>query len=140
MNKEERNDSIVEKLIEQDTGISKSLLKESRMKLELSLKSLEKNAEWSRHQSTRAVVWLALCYLFGFGINLIAGSGIGVGQFVGVVWVVCTWVAMIATAILLVRHLTIHKPALERGRTDLQIAQFNELQQQITELNEKIGK
>jgi hypothetical protein len=57
---------------------------------------------------------------------------------VGPIWVTCTWASLICLAVFGVRYWTQHRPALERGRIDLQIAMFNELQQQLARLAERI--
>jgi hypothetical protein len=121
-------------LLAQDAGISDSQLKEFRMQLEQSLHALEQKARSSQRATIRAAGALVLCWIASFILNM--------GQLpvhvVGPIWVTCTWASLICLAVFGVRYWTQHRPALERGRIDLQIAMFNELQQQLARLAERI--
>ncbi len=141
MSEADGNKNLTDRLIEQDVGISQSQLKEFRMNLELSLKTLEDNAEWSHRNTVRAVIWMMIFYACGFVLNMINhGPGIGLSPAIAIIWMLGTWIATITAGILVIRHWSIHAPALQRGRTDLQIALFNELQQEVSELNDKIDQ
>ena len=46
---------------------------------------------------------------------------------------------LITASVVIVRYWHKHRPALERGRTDMQIAMFAELQQQISDLSQRVS-
>lgn len=130
----------VDTLISQDRGISESQLQEFRMNLEKSLEKLERQAESSRKNAIRSVAAVLVCLVFAFLINSYQALAPAPNQILAPIWTACTWIAMITCATVLVRYWTKHRPALERGRMDLQIAMFGELQQQIAALNDRLGE
>ncbi|MBI3866372.1 MAG: hypothetical protein HY290_31215 [Planctomycetia bacterium] len=130
----------VDRLIAADSGISESLLQELRMRLENSLDSLEETARSSRRNAMRSVVALCICTAGAFVLNTVEGLGSPVPPAIGMAWVLATWAALISSIVIIARYWHTHRPALERGRTDLQIAMFGELQRQIAELNRRLDK
>lgn len=125
-------------LIAQDTGISDTQLKEFRMQLEQSLTALEQKARSSQRATIRAIVAVILCSIAAVILNMGQGYSPLPHHIVGPIWVLCTWTSLITAGVLIVRYWTQHRPALERGRTDLQIAMFNELQQQMAKLAQRL--
>ena len=111
------------------------------MNLERSLEKLERQAESSRRNAIRSVAAVLVCYVFAFLLNSYQALAPGVAPtyILAPLWSAITWIAMIAAVTILVRYWTRHRPALERGRTDLQIAMFAELQQQLAALNQRLA-
>jgi hypothetical protein len=85
------------------------------------------------------VAAVIICYVFAFVMNSYQALAPAPNQILAPIWTVCTWIAMITAATILIRYWTRHRPALERGRMDLQIAMFGELQQQIATLNQRLS-
>ena len=56
------------------------------------------------------------------------------GEAIAIAWMICTWAALVTAAIAATRYWTVHRPRLEKGRSDLQVAMFRELQRQISDL------
>lgn len=133
MTRKEPTKSLSDQLIEQDPGISQSSLQEQRMKIETTVESLDQKARWSQRFTIRAIAAVAVCQLFGFAFNA-AGPWLKHTNVIAPIWSVCTLAAMITAAVAVVRYWTIHRPQLEKGRVDLQVAMFQELQRQISEL------
>lgn len=125
-------------LISQDVGISDTQLKEFRMQLEQSLNALEKKAQSSQRATICAIVAVILCSIAAVILNMGQGFSPLPMHIVAPLWTLCTWGSLIAAGVLIVRYWTQHRPALERGRTDLQIAMFNELQRQMTKLAQRL--
>lgn len=125
-------------LLAQDAGLSDTQFKEFRMQLEQSLHALEQRARSSQRATIRAAGAVVLCWIAGFIMNMGQGFSPLPVNIVGPIWVACTWISLICVAVFGVRYWTQHRPALERGRIDLQIAMFNELQRQMTRLADRI--
>lgn len=104
------------------------------MKIQQSLQSLDDNAHLSQRFTIRSIAAVVVCYLFGSAINIARPWLPDHGEILAVVWTICTWAALITAAVAVVRYWTIHRPKLEKGRIDLQVAMFQELQRQIEEL------
>lgn len=138
MDRSEFNSSLVDGLIAQDTQISETQLKEFRMKLNQSLERLEQTAEASRTALIRSVGAVFVCYIFGFVFNLTREYSALPYHIIGPAWSICTNVALVTMTVIAVRYWSRHRPALERGRTDLQIAMFSELQRQVAELTQRV--
>jgi hypothetical protein len=128
--------AFTEKLISQDAGISPTSLQEQRMKIESTVESLYEKARSSQRFTIRAIAALAVCYLFGFAFNA-AGPWLPYTNVIAPIWSLCTWTAIITAAVAVIRYWTIHRPQLEKGRVDLQVAMFQELQCQISELQRR---
>lgn len=130
----------VDRLIAADPGIVETRLQEFRMNLEQSLESLEQKARSSRTNIVRAIVALVLCAAFAYVLNTIEGLGQRLHPALGMIWVLATWASLISAIVIIGRYWHTYRPALERGRTDLQIAMFGELQRQIGDLNRRLEK
>ena len=130
----ETKDSFTDRLIEQDTEISPTSLREQRMKIQQTLVSLDDKARSSQRFTIRSIAAVVVCYIFGFALNAAQPRLPGHGEVIAVVWMFCTWTALITAAVAITRYWTIHRPRLEKGRSDLQVAMFQELQRQISEL------
>lgn len=130
---EETKSSFTERLIEQDAGISQTSLKEQRMNIENTLVSLDDKAKRSQRLAVLASAAVVVCQVFGYAFNA-AGPSLAYRNVIGPVWIVCIVTALITAAVAIVRYWTIHRPQLEKGRVDLQVAMFKELQRQISEL------
>lgn len=139
MNNPESRKSLVEGLVAQDAGISETQLKEFRMNLEQSLESLEQKANSSRRATIRAIGAVVVCYIFGLALNSVQHVTPLPHAVIGPLWIFCTWGSLITSAVLVTRYWSRHRPALERGRTDLQIAMFGELQRQVSELSQRLN-
>ena len=139
MNNPESRKSLVEGLVAQDAGISETQLKEFRMNLEQSLESLEQKAHASRRATLRAVAAVVVCYIFGFALEMTQGFSPLPINIIAPIWSLCSFAALITTGVVVVRYWSKHRPALERGRTDLQIAMFGELQRQVSELSQRLN-
>ncbi len=109
------------------------------MNLQQSLDSLEKQTRSSRAVVIGSVVVVIACYAFALVVNLTPTIP-WPHKILAPIWSTLTIVAMIAAAISAVRYWSRHRPALERGRIDLQIAMFGELQHQISQLAEKLDR
>lgn len=129
-----------EALIAQDAGLSNTQLKEFRMQLEQSLHALEQKARSSQRATIRAIGAVVLCWIAGLLLNMGQGFAPLPNHIVGPIWVACTWASLICVAVFGVRYWTQHRPALERGRIDLQIAMFQELQRQMTKLADRLDR
>lgn len=125
-----------EQLIQQDEGISPTSLQEKSMKLQQTLDSLDAKARSSQRFTVISIASFAVCYVAGVVFNVIVHLLGDFGTVVAGVWMLCSWVTMITAAVALTRHLTVHRPRLEKGRTDLQIAMFQDLQRQLTQLSQ----
>lgn len=130
----ENKGSFADRLIEQDGGISQTSLKEQRMKIQQMVESLDGKARSSQRFAIYAIAAVVVCYLYGFAYSAAQPSLSGHGETIAVVWGFCTWAALITAAVAIVRYWAIHRPRLEKGRSDLQVAMFQELQRQIAEL------
>jgi hypothetical protein len=130
----------VEELISQDAGISPSQLKEFHVQLEQSLEQLERQAQSSRRATLWAVAAVVVGYVFGLALQMTREFTPLPYNIIIPLWAVGTWIALIIAGVLGVRYWSIHRPALERGRIDLQIAMFGELQRQIAALNHRLGE
>lgn len=130
----EDHKSFAERLIEQDSGISESSMTEQSMKTHQTLTALDDKARASQRLTVRAIAAVVGCYICGFVLNGAQAWLPAYGEALLIVWTICTWVALITAAIVVTRYWTVHRPQLERGRIDLQVAMFQELQQQIAEL------
>lgn len=139
MNNPESRKSLVEGLVAQDDGISETQLKEFRMNLEQSLESLELKAHSSRRATIRSLGVVTACYLVGFALQMIQNLAPLPFDLILPLWSFCTTAALITAVVIVVRYWSLHRPALERGRIDLQITMFGELQRQVSELNERLG-
>ncbi len=128
-----------DRLVDADAGISESHLKEFRMGLEQSVRTLERAAQASQRNTIRFFFALIACYALGFLMTAAHLQPAGAGRVLGGIWVVVTWIALIGFVISLIRYWTQHRPTLERARTDLQIAMFGELQREIAELNRRFA-
>lgn len=131
---------LIEGLVAQDTGISDTHLQEFRMNLEQSLEQLETRAESSRRATIRSLIAVTICYIFGFALNSIQPFSSVPFEVIGPIWMLCTWASLITAAVIVGRYWYRHRPALERGRTDMQIAMFGELQRQIADLQNQIQR
>jgi hypothetical protein len=132
----EEQKSFSDRLIEQDAGISQLTLTEQRMKTQKNLISLDEKARSSQRFTIRAIAAVVVCYLFGFALNVAHPWLPSYSEVIAVVWSICSWAALITAAFAITRYWTIHRPQLEKGRIDLQVAMFEELQRQISELRE----
>jgi hypothetical protein len=130
----ETKDSFTDSLIKQDAGISQSLLEEQRMKIQQTLILLDDKARASQRFTIRTIAAVVVCYIFGFAFNAAQPWLPGHGEVIAIVWTFCTWAALITAAVAVTRYWTIHRPRLEKGRSDLQVAMFQELQRQISVL------
>jgi hypothetical protein len=130
-------EAFTDSLIKQDAGISQTSLKEQRMTIQQSLKSLDDKASSSQRFTIRSIAAVVVCYVFGIAFNAAQPWLPGHGEILAVIWTVCTWAALITAAVAIVRYWTIHRPKLEKGRIDLQVAMFQELQLQIAELRNR---
>jgi len=129
---------LVEGLIAQDGGISESQFEEFRMNLAHSLESLERRAQSSRRATIRSLVAVIICYGFGHFLRMTQSSPPWPYEIIIPIWALCSWIALITAGVLVARYWYKHRPALERGRTDVQIAMFGELQRQIAQLAQRI--
>lgn len=129
----------VDKLISQDAGISQSQLEEFRMQLELSVESLERQAHWTRRVLISALTTVVVCYAIGMIVNL-SPTVPWPHEFLMPLWSAVTIAAMITAGVSAARYWATRRPALERARTDLQLAMFRELQHQIIQLNDRLDK
>jgi hypothetical protein len=137
MTEKDRSKKLREDLIAQDAHISESQLEEFRMNLGQSLETIEKRAESSRRATIRSVVAVIVCYV-GLYLSFMArGLGTYTENAIAVLSI-CTWVALISAAVFVTRYWGWHRPALERGRLDLQIAMFAELQRQMNQIVQRL--
>jgi len=126
--------SLTDRLIEQDTGISQTSLMEQRMKIQQTLTSLDEKAQSSQRLAVRSIATVVVCYVFGFAFNVALRSLPNYGGVITVVLMICSWTALITAAVAITRYWTIYRPQIEKGRIDLQVAMYQELQRQISEL------
>ncbi len=136
MSNPESRRPLVEGLVSQDECISEPQLKEFRMDLEKSLASLEEKAQASRRLTIRSAGIVTLCYVLGFIMNVM--HGFTTYEFLAPIWSAVSSISIITCVVVAVRYWTQHRPALERGRIDLQIEMFGELQRQIAGLSSEL--
>jgi len=129
--------SFAAELMEQDAEISDSSLSEQRAKIQETLTALDERARVSQRFAAKSIAAVVACYLGGLAFYTASSLSIGPGPAIATVWQVCTWAAVITAAVSVTRYWTIHRPRLERGRIDLHVAMFQELQRQISELKDK---
>jgi uncharacterized membrane protein len=127
-------DSFSDRLIAQDKGISTDSLKEQFMSIQQVLASLDEKARACQRLTIRAIASVIVCYLIGFAFNAAQSWGVAANPVLATIWMLCTWAALITAAVAATRYWTVHRPRLEKGRSDLQVAMFQELQRQIAEL------
>lgn len=129
-----------ELLLAADTAITDADLAAASARLAVAVQDLEAAADRSRRLVIRAWSATALCYLCGFVLTSLSALNSPPGDLVGGIWVVVTWAALITAVVSSVRYWCIHRPALERVRTDLQMAMFQELQRQLQILAARLEK
>lgn len=103
------------------------------MKIETTVESLDQKARWSQRFTVRAIATVVVCQVFGLAFN-VAGPWLTHANVIAPIWSLCTLAAMVTAAVAVVRYWTVHRPQLEKGRVDLQVAMFQELNRQIAEL------
>lgn len=137
MTENDRSEKLQDDLISQDTAISDSRFEEFRMNVDQSLQRIEKRAESSRRATIRSVAAIIVCYVALYLSFMTRGL---VPYMDGVIAVlsIATWIALITAAVFITRYWAVHRPALERGRIDLQIAMFTELQRQMGQLVQRL--
>lgn len=128
------------KLIEQDPTISSSSIEEQSMKIQQTVEQLDLKARASQRFAIRSIAIVVLCYLIGMVFNALRSEGIAASPAFAMAWLICSWAALFAAAFSLTRYWTIHRPRLEKSRSNLQVALFQELQQQINELRQEIRR
>lgn len=126
-------------LINQDAGISQTQFEEFRMNLDQSLNAVEQRVQASRLATIRSVMAVVVCYLFGLVLQM-TQQYTPFKEIVLPLWALATNAALITAGVLVTRYWYKHRPALERERTDLQIAMFSELQRQLNQLNERLDQ
>lgn len=137
MTDKDRSGKLRKDLISQDTAIPDSRFEEFRMNLDQSLQKIEKRAESSRRATIRSIAANIVCYL-AFYLSFMTRSHVPHMESVTAVLAIGTWVALITAAVFITRYWAVHRPALERGRIDLQIAMFTELQRQMDQLVQRL--
>ncbi len=133
----EPQQSFPEKLIEQDAGISQSSLQEQCMILHNTLKSLDETARSSQLFVIWTIAAVVVSGMFGLVFQEIQPWLPGNTEAIAVVISIASNVALIAAAVAVIRYWTIDRPQLERGRIDLQVAMFQDLQRQISEMRNR---
>ena len=129
-----------ERLLAADTTLTDDELATASARLAGSVQDLEAAASRSRRLVIRAWSATALCYFCGFVLTSMSALNSPPGKLVAGIWVAVSWAAMITAVVSSVRYWCIHRPALERIRTDLQIAMFQELQRQLQVLAARLNK
>lgn len=130
----------IDNLISQDSGINESQMKEFQMELKQSITDLEAKVLSSKKTIVRLIVLYAIFMVFGFAMN--AGQSVVGSAYIEVilgVWVTTCWGILIAFFVIATRYWINHRPALENKRAELQIAMFEELQQQMAALKERLN-
>lgn len=110
------------------------------MNLEQSLSALEEQAQQSRRNTIRAIVAFILLQSIGVILQMMQDFSPLASKIAIPIWSVLTLISMIAVGVTVGRYWYKHRPALERGRLDLQITMFGELQNQIAELKARLEK
>ncbi len=130
----------INNLISQDSGINESQMKEFQMELKQTITDLEAKVQSCKKTIVRLIVLYAILMVFGFAMN--SGQQVVNSAYIQVilgVWMTACWGILIAFFIIATRYWINHRPALEHKRAELQIAMFEELQQQMAALKERLN-
>lgn len=128
----------IDNLISQDSGINESQMKGFQMELKQTITSLEAKVQSSKKTLVRLFVLYAILMTFGIAMSPVPADS-NYGKIIMIGWVVVGWGTLLSFFVIATRYWVIHRPALENKRAELQIAMFEELQQQMAALKERLN-
>jgi hypothetical protein len=127
---------LVDNLISQDAGISESQLEEKRVSLMNTLADLERRAQKIRKASFIACGAFVACILAVLPLEIFQLTRV---PWVAPLWAVCgSNIALFTAGILVTLYTYKYRPALRRGRSDLQTMMIMELHREIVELKNRL--
>lgn len=141
-----QHDDRVKQLLAQETAINDTNFKEFRMQLEQSLAACEQKSQRVRRRIVIGIIVYfvgMLMYMLLLSIYPKAPANAAAVVSRGMIMLPFLIAAMTAGILglnLLVRYIFIHAPRLSRARFDLQTSLLLELQQQVKQLQEDLGK
>jgi hypothetical protein len=127
-----------EDLVAQDTKVASFHFEDFRMNLEQSVERLEQRARFVRRASQWGLGVLIFCVLAVIPLQLFGLGQPGKYEWILPVWSACGLVAMLATGVLSGVYSYRYRPALKRARSEMQLSTIDNLQQQISELKERL--
>jgi hypothetical protein len=123
-----------DELVSQDSGVSQFDFGGFRMNLDKTLQSIERRA-----RSVRRASLIASAVTIAIMVLTILSTATGV-IWMFVVLGVCFYLALIAAGVLLELYWYKYRPAVDRARSDLQIAMIADLQRQIVALSQRLDE
>ncbi len=135
MNESESQPTRLNALLVQDEAVSSFNFMEFRMKLEASIRQLERRARAVRRATLLVLGVFLFCVLLG---PLMQVLGFAEHQGLRFIWSGTGVIMMFTTGVLAAIYQYRYAPALTRAKSDLTSTTIAELQQQVADLSRKV--
>jgi hypothetical protein len=132
MNENNPTRKFADELISQDAVVSEFQFEEFRMNLEKKLESVQHRAR-TVHRAEWIAAVVAIGCVLAF-VPLAIFRLVPDYEWVGGIWGICTWTALIIAGSLGTLYRYKYRPAVDSAKSDLQTSIIKELQQQVATL------